>query len=271
MGAEEGRRRSGNSGQSGSDRKGRILVFMFPDRFERWLDHDRSNLPVVKGSQTHVAPERFGGIGLGLQGRQRAFLAEAVDVHLSILKRGGWTDAQLAKMEIVAAAEKRPPLRSFGAATGEPSQTGTVRIIVVVAAVDCSIEKNSMVVPGRVQPASSTIDIDMATWLKRRPGMRIVAHHADNELIGDAVIDPQADRAGREAVAPGIRIAVHADEITRSHDPHAPMVFWSGLKSRLHQPSGGFSVGVGSAFQIHRGAVNLHVGTEPAESVSDSV
>jgi hypothetical protein len=40
-----------------------------------------------------------------------------------------------------------------------------------------------MVEPGSVQPASSTIDIDITARLERGPGMRVVAHHTDGLLI----------------------------------------------------------------------------------------
>jgi hypothetical protein len=48
-----------------------------------------------------------------------------------------------------------------------------------------------MIVPGGVQPASSTIDIDMTARLQGSPGMRVFAHYADRQLIGDAVIEAQ--------------------------------------------------------------------------------
>jgi hypothetical protein len=58
VGAEEGRRWPGNPGKAGGDRKCRILVLMFPGRFEGWLEQDLSDLPLLKGPETHVAPER---------------------------------------------------------------------------------------------------------------------------------------------------------------------------------------------------------------------
>src|SRR5882757_5574800 len=106
-------------------------------------------------------------------------------------------------MKIVPGADKRAPLRSLGAAGDEPSQSGTTRIIGVVATVNRSIEINPMVVPGRVQSASTAIDIDMATWIERGPGMRVVSHDADRQLVRDPVVDAQADSTRREIVTQG--------------------------------------------------------------------
>ena len=55
---------------------------------------------------------------MDLHGRQRAILAESVDVHIGILKRGDRTDGQGTKVEIVPAADKGAPFRSLGAAGG---------------------------------------------------------------------------------------------------------------------------------------------------------
>ena len=59
--AEEGRRRSRDAGKAGGDRKSRILELMFPGRFEEWLEQYLSDLPLVRGSESHIAPERLGG------------------------------------------------------------------------------------------------------------------------------------------------------------------------------------------------------------------
>ena len=56
-GSEEGRRWPGYIGKAGRDRKSGILVLMFPSRFDGWLDHDRSDLPLIKEPESHVAPE----------------------------------------------------------------------------------------------------------------------------------------------------------------------------------------------------------------------
>src|SRR5580693_6926198 len=99
-----------------------------------------------------------------------------------------------------------------------------------------------MVEPGSVQPAASTIDVDITARLERRPGMRVFAHSTDRQLIADPVIDSQAESAGSEVVTVCIRIAVHIDKVTESSHPHAPAVFRSGLEDRFHDTFGGFSV-----------------------------
>src|SRR5580658_6705208 len=123
---------------------------MFRGRFERWLDQNLSALPLIKGPETHVAPERLGRTRMDIQWGQRAFLAESVDAYFGILQRGDRTDGQRANMEIVPAADKGAPLGSFGAAIGQASQAGEARIIGVVAAVDSSINIDPMTEPGRV-------------------------------------------------------------------------------------------------------------------------
>ena len=64
--------------------------------------------------------------------------------------------------------------------------------------------------------------------------MRVLAHHSDRQLIGDPVIDAQADSAGREVVTFCIRIGVHTDKVTESSHPHAPAVFRPGLEDRFY-------------------------------------
>ena len=174
-------------------------------------------------------------------------------------------------MEIVPAADKRAQLRSLGAPGGKSPQAGAARIIVVVAAVNGAVEIDPMVEPGRVQPAATTIDVDMTARVERRPGMRIPAHHADGQLIGDAVIDAEADSAGREVVPFAFP---SPSTLTKSPNPvtHTPQRFsGAALEDRFHDRFGGLAVRVGSILQIHRGAVDLHVGSESVRSVSDIV
>src|SRR5271166_3329260 len=140
----------------------------------------------------------------------------------------------MTKVEIVTAANKRAPLRSLGAAGGESSEAGAARFIGIVAAINCSIEIKPMVEPGCVQPASSTIDVDITARLERGPGMRVLAHRTDRQLIADPVIDSQAESAGIEVVTVCIPITVHIDKVTESSHPHAPAVLRPGLKDRFH-------------------------------------
>jgi hypothetical protein len=82
---------------------------MFPSRFEGWLDDDLPDLPLVKGSETHITPERLRGPRMNIQGGQRAFLAKAVDAYVGVLQRGDRTDSQLSNTEIVPAADEGAP------------------------------------------------------------------------------------------------------------------------------------------------------------------
>jgi hypothetical protein len=91
---------------------------MFPSRFDRWLDQNLSDLAMVKGSETHLAPERLCGARMDIQWGQRVFLVEAINAHVGVLQRGNRTSGQLAHVEIVPAANKGGPLRSSGAAVG---------------------------------------------------------------------------------------------------------------------------------------------------------
>ena len=99
--------------------------------------------------------------------------------------------------------------------------------------------------------------------------MRVLAHHADRQLIGDPVIDAQADSASGEVVAIRIRIAVHIDEVTEASHPHAPAIFRSGLENRFHDSFEDFPSTSGFVLQIRRGAVDLHVGAEPVDPFGD--
>src|SRR5271170_7656014 len=99
-----------------------------------------------------------------------------------------------------------------------------------------------MVEPGSVQPASSTIDVDITARLERGPGMRVFAHRTDRQLIADPVIDSQAESAGSEVVPIRIPVGVHIDKVTESSRPHAPAIFRSGLEDRFNDTFGGFSV-----------------------------
>ena len=91
---------------------------MFPRSLEGWLDQDLSDLPLVIGSESHIAPQRLGGARMDLQGRNRTLLVESVNVHVGILKRGDGTDAQKTKVEIVSPAHKCAPFGSLGATGG---------------------------------------------------------------------------------------------------------------------------------------------------------
>src|ERR1700722_11374244 len=157
-------------------------------------------------------------------------------------------------MEIVPAADKCAPLRSLGAPGGESSQTGAARIIGFVAAVNGCVEVNPMVKPGCVQSASSAIDIDIATGVERSPGMRVLAHSADGQLVGYSITDTQAYTPGLEIITLSISVAVHIDKVTEPGHPEAPTILRRVLEHRFDDRFGGFPIRVGPVFQIHRGA-----------------
>src|ERR1700722_18576829 len=150
----------------------------------------------------------------------------------------------MTKVKIVTATEKRAQLRALGITGGNPRQPGAARIIVVVAAVNGSIEINPVVVLGRIQSAPTTINIDLTARIESGPGMRVLAHHSDCQLIGDAVIDPKTHSAGGEVVPVRVSIGVHTDKVTESSHPHTPAVFTARLKDWFHYIFGGLSVGV---------------------------
>ena len=62
--------------------------------------------------------------------------------------------------------------------------------------------------------------------------MRVLAHGANGQLIGDSVIDAKADSAGREVITLWLSVAVHIDKVTESGHPHTPTIF----RSRAEEP-----------------------------------
>src|SRR5580704_8935379 len=231
---KEGRGRAGDAGKAGRDRKYGIQVLMFPSCFENGLKQNLADLPLIKDSEPHVAPERVDRVRLDLHRGQRAVLAESVHVRVGVLQRSNRTDGQRTKVKIVPAADERAQLCSLGATGGKSTQARAARMVAVVAAVDGGIEINPVVGPGRVDPASSAIDINTATRLERGPGVRVLAHHPNRQLIGDSVIDTKADSAGGEIVPVGVRIGVHADKVTKPSHPHTPAVLRSRLENWFH-------------------------------------
>jgi hypothetical protein len=82
-----------------------------------------------------------------------------------------------------------------------------------MAAVDGSVNIDPVAEPGCVHPSASAIDIDMTAWVKVCPDVRILAHHADRQLVGDAVVEAQTDSAGGEVVPLSLPITVHVDKV----------------------------------------------------------
>ena len=67
--SKKGRRWSRNIGKSSRDRERRILELRFPSRIEKWFDMNRSNLPLVRGSEADIAAQRFFRIGMDRERR----------------------------------------------------------------------------------------------------------------------------------------------------------------------------------------------------------
>src|SRR5271166_5320123 len=159
-------------------------------------------------------------------------LTEAIDVDIGVLKRRGRADGQMPTVEVIPTADKGAVLRPSRAPAGHSSQRRPTRAIDVVAAIYRAIEINPMAEPSGVNSASPAIDIDIAAGFQARPGMGVLAHRTDSQLVGDAVIDPHSKSAGRKVVAVRIVISVDIDKVTESCHPHAPAVLRSGLKNR---------------------------------------
>ena len=184
----EGRRGPRYPGNAGSDRKRGIFVLMFPGRLEGWLENDRSNLPLVKHSESDVAAQRLDGVRMDRQGRERALLAKTVIArrYIEARRSGPRSDDQNenrnpARIKVLHSAPSVLPLASPASRSG--------RSIVVVAAINGPIEIKPMVCQVAYTPAAPAIDIDMTARIERGPGMRVLAHHPDRQLIGDPVID----------------------------------------------------------------------------------
>src|SRR5271165_1484975 len=88
-----------------------------------------------------------------------------------------------------------------------------------------------MTVPGRVESASTAIHIDIAGRLQACPGMSVRTHSADRQLIGETVIDPDAESAGRKVVSVRVVIAINVYKVAKACHPDSPAI----LRHRLHR------------------------------------
>src|ERR1700761_588204 len=123
-----------------------------------------------------------------------------------------------------------------------------------MATVNGAVKIESATKPGGIHSPSPAVDIDMTARVKRSPAMRVLPHHSNGQLIGEPVVQTQTDSPGGEVVARGVPIAIHVDKVTKPGYPDTPAVFGCMLQDRFHHCFGGFSVCVGSIFQIHRSA-----------------
>src|ERR1700730_13658050 len=99
-----------------------------------------------------------------------------------------------------------------------------------MAAVNCAIKIEPVIVPGGVDTTSSAIDIHVAGRVNRGPGVGIIAHYPDSQLVGDPEIQTQSHSAGGEVVTLRISVGVYTNKITEAGHPDAPTVFTVMLK-----------------------------------------
>src|ERR1700681_4175575 len=125
--------------------------------------------------------------------------------------------------------------------------------------------------PGGIQPATPTIDIDVTTRIKPSPSVGVLAHHPDGQLLGDPVIEAEADSAGGKVLAVGIPIGIHTDKVAEAGYPDTPAVFRCMLEHWFHHVFGGLSIRIDSVLQIHGGTIYLHVGAKAVRSVANLV
>src|SRR5271165_461677 len=156
---------------------------------------------------------------MNLQRHQRAFLRKVIDIHIGVLERGNRAGAEMTKVHVVAAADKGAELRASGASGSETADRRTAGCIDVVASVDSAVEIQPAIKPVCVNSAATAVDIDVSARFQARPGVRILSHDSDCQLIVDPVIDSQAESSGRKIVTVSIVVAVHIYKITKTGDP----------------------------------------------------
>src|ERR1700735_2882635 len=103
-----------------------------------------------------------------------------------------------------------------------------------MSAVNGSVKIESVAKPGCIDSPAPAVDTEVTARVKRGPGMCILAHHTDGQLIGDPVIEAETDSAGSKVVALGISIAIDVDKVTKAGHPDAPTIFRSMLQDWFH-------------------------------------
>src|SRR5208337_4393365 len=197
------------------------------------------------------------------QRRQRAFLRKVIDIHIGVLERSNRAGAEMTKVEVVAGADKGAELRASGASGSETADGRTAGVVYVVASIDSAIEIQPAIKPACVDSAATAVDVDVSARFQARPGVRVLSHDPDDQLIREPEINPKAHSAGRKVVAVGIVVAVHIYKITKPGDPDPPAVFRPWLQRLLHRTRGGLAVHGRFVVLVHRGPIGFHVGTEP--------
>src|ERR1700730_10576134 len=118
-----------------------------------------------------------------------------------------------------------------------------------------------MIIPSGIDSPPPTIDIHMAGWINRGPGVGIISHHPDGQLIGDPEIDPQGHSASGEVVALGVSIGIDTNKVTETGHPDAPTIFGGVLENPPHPPHKQ-PAPLPTRTQPHGPPLDLHVGTE---------
>src|SRR6516162_5228909 len=197
---------------------------MFPSCSQVRFHQHLSYLPNIIGSETQVGPQRFRRLGMDIQRCKGTMLTEAIDARISILKRCNRADSQMTTVEVITTTDKRAELRPFGAAVGHSTQRGAAGAIVLVDPINCSVQIDPMIEPGSVDAPSTAIDIDISARFQACPGMSVFSHCPDGEVIGDAVIDPDAESTSRKVVTVCFRIGVDIDKVAKARHPHPQAV-----------------------------------------------
>src|ERR1700730_12165013 len=155
-----------NSHKAGRHRESRILVLVFPDRFERWLNYYLTQPPGVHGAESKIATERFFGIRVDVERCERTSLIETVNVNVRILERACRSDSEVTKVQIVTCTDECAEFRASSSSGRQSTQSRTVRLKGIVATIDYGVHIKTVVPPGGVQAAFTAIDIDIPRRLQ---------------------------------------------------------------------------------------------------------
>ena len=96
-------------------------------------------MPFVRGPETQIASKRSLGATMDPQRSARTVLAEAIYLHVGILKRSYRSNGQVADMEVVPAADKGTKLRTIRVPGRQASQGLAARVIGIVAPIDAPL------------------------------------------------------------------------------------------------------------------------------------
>src|SRR5208283_4010249 len=179
---------------------------------------------------------------MNLQRHQRAFLRKVIDIHIGVLERSNRAGAEMTKVEVVAGGDKGAELRASGASGSETADGRTAGVVYVVASIDSAIEIQPAIKPACVDSAATAVDVDVSARFQARPGVRVLSHDPDDQLVRNTEVNPKAHSAGSKIVTFGVVVAVHINKITKTGDPDPPAVFRPRLQRLFHRALGGFAV-----------------------------